>query len=142
LFVPTREIQETIDSLTSHFTEHVIGVHIRRTDNVKSIQQNDVDDFLRCMDQRLEDFPNVMFYVATDDRAVKQTMINRYGNRIIFHPATLERTSLQGMKDAVVDLWCLSQTKEIIGSYHSSYSEIAAQLGGAKLTILRGKTTN
>ena len=141
LFVPTSEIQETIDSLTSHFSEHVVGMHIRRTDNVKSIQQNDVDDFLRCMDKRLHDSPNVMFYVATDDRAVKQTMINRYGDRIIFHPAKLERTSLQGMKDAVVDLWCLSQTKEIIGSYHSSYSEIAAQLGGAKLTILRRNAT-
>lgn len=135
-FVPTMEIQEAINALTSLFSDHVVGVHIRRTDNVQSIRKNDVDDYLRCMDQRIATCPAVVFYLVTDDKALKQRMINRYGDRIIFHPAILERTSLQGMKDAVVDLWCLSMTKEIIGSYHLSYSDTAAELGGVRLTVL------
>ncbi len=136
LFVPTLEIQEQINRLRSHYSENVFGIHIRRTDNRKSIQKNEIDDYLRFMDEKIETYPDVKFYLATDAMDVKQLMINRYGDRILFHKAILERTSVQGMKDAVVDLWCLSLTKEIIGSYYSSYSETAAELGGIELKIL------
>ena len=136
LFVPTIEIQEQINGLRSQYSENVFGIHIRRTDNKKSIQKNEIDDYLRFMDKKIETRPDVKFYLATDSMDVKRLMINRYGNRILFHKAILERTSVQGMKDAVVDLWCLSLTKEIIGSYYSSYSETAAELGDIELKIL------
>src|SRR5665647_3851278 len=116
LFVPTLEIQDQINGLRSHYSENVFGIHIRRTDNKRSIQKNEIDDYLRFMDQKIETCPDVKFYLATDSMDVKRLMINRYGYRIVFHKAMLERTSVQGMKDAVVDLWCLSLTKEIIGS--------------------------
>jgi len=136
LFVPTLEIQEQINELKSHYSEHVFGIHIRRTDNTWSIQKNEIDDYLRFMDQKIETCPDATFYLASDSMEVKQLMIDRYGDRIVYHKAILERTSVQGMKDAVVDLWCLSLTKEIIGSYHSSYSDIAAELGAIELKIL------
>lgn len=136
LFVPTMEIQEQIDGLKAQFSEHVFGIHVRRTDNRKSIQKNEIDDYLKYMDQKVETCPDVRFYLATDATDVKRLMTSRYGDRLLSHHAKLERTSVQGMKDAVVDLWCLSLTKEIIGSYHSSYSETAAELGGIKLRIL------
>lgn len=136
LFVPTLEIQEQINLLSAQFSEHVCGIHIRRTDNDKSIQKNEIADYLRYMDGKVETCPDVRFFLATDSTQVKQLMSDRYGDRLLSHPAKLERTSIQGMKDAVVDLWCLSLTKEIIGSFHSSYSEIAAELGGIELKIL------
>jgi len=40
-----------------------------------------------------------------------------------------ERNSLQGMQDALVELYTLSRTSRIIGSMQSSYSETAAQIG-------------
>ncbi|MCX6308163.1 MAG: hypothetical protein NTY32_04770, partial [Bacteroidia bacterium] len=120
LFVPTVEIQEKIDELRSHYSKDVLGIHIRRTDNKWSIQNNEIDDYLRFMDQKVDSCSDVKFYLATDSMDVKRLMINRYGNKIIFHKALLERSSVQGMKDAVIDLWCLSLTKEIIGSYYSS----------------------
>jgi len=136
LFVPTIEIQEQINGLRSQYSENVFGIHIRRTDNMWSIQNNEIDDYLRYMDQKIETNPDVKFYLATDSMDVKRLMINRYGDRIVFHKAILERTSVQGMKDAVVDLWCLSLTKEIIGSFYSSYSETASELGDIELKIL------
>ena len=136
LFVPTQEILDQINGLSSQFSEHVLGIHIRRTDNKWSIQKNEIDDYLKFMDQQIDTYSDLKFYLATDSMDVKQLMINRYGNRIVFNQALLERNSIQGMKDAVVDLWCLSLTKEIIGSYYSSYSETAAELGNIKLKIL------
>ena len=44
-----------------------------------------------------------------------------------------DRNSLEGMKFAVVDLFCLSKTKKIIGSVGSSYSQIAAEIGGIEV---------
>jgi len=136
LFVPTLEIQEQINGLKAHYSDTVYGIHIRRTDNKQSIQKTKIDDYLRFMDQKIEACPDVKFYLATDSVEVKQLMISRYLDRIIFHEAILERHSVQGMKDAVVDLWCLSLAKGIIGSYYSSYSDIAAELGGIELKIL------
>lgn len=130
LFVPVVEIQDQINCLKAHFSQHVIGIHIRRTDNKQAIEKSKIEDYFRIMDLEIESRPETNFYLATDSREVKQEMIRRYKGRILYHKATLERYSVQGMKDAVTDLWCLSSTKRIIGSYYSSYSDLAAELGG------------
>ena len=136
LFVPAPDIMAQVNSLKEQFSEDIIGIHIRRKDNKHSIEKNSIEDYFHFMDQKLSKSPDSMFYLATDSMEVKKEMISRYKDTIIYHDATLERNSVQGMKDAVVDLWCLSQTKEIIGSYYSSYSDIAAELGHIKLRIL------
>jgi len=136
LFTPTPEIMKQINLIKERFTENVIGIHIRRGDNIQSIRKNKVEDYFRFMDEETGVNPGTMFYLATDSADVKQEMISRYGDRIVFHDALLERHSVQGMKDAVVDLWCLSSTKRIIGSYYSSYSDLAAELDGIELSII------
>lgn len=136
LFIPTPEIMKQINRIKERFTENVIGIHIRRGDNIQSIRKNKVEDYFRFMDEEIDANPGTIFYLATDSADVKQEMISRYGDRIIFHDAVLERHSVQGMEDAVVDLWCLSSTKRIIGSYYSSYSDLAAELGGIELSII------
>jgi Alpha-(1,6)-fucosyltransferase N- and catalytic domains len=136
LFKPVSEIQNQINGLKKSFSQDVIGIHIRRSDNKHSIAKNKIEDYFRFMDLEIESSQDTKFYLATDAIEVKQEMIRRYKDKIIYHPATLERTSVQGMKDAVTDLWCLSLTKRIIGSYYSSYSDLAAELGGIELIIL------
>lgn len=59
-----------------------------------------------------------------------------YGKRILTNTPPLNRDSLEGMIGAVVDLWSLSRTKKIWGSYYSSYSEMAAILGNINLEII------
>jgi len=136
LFVPVPELSDRINQMKQCFSENVIGIHIRRGDNIHSIRKNDVDDYFSFMDSEIATEPETRFYLATDSVEVKKEMTNRYGDRMLYHDAVLERDSVQGMKDAVVDLWCLGLTKRIIGSYYSSYSEIAAEMGGIELTIL------
>jgi hypothetical protein len=45
----------------------------------------------------------------------------------------LNRNSQQGITDAVVDMFCLSKTKYIYGSYWSSFSDIASVIGDDKI---------
>ena len=50
--------------------------------------------------------------------------------------AELQRNTLTGMQDAVVDLWCLAATSLVVGSYYSSFSDTATELGGQPLEII------
>ena len=87
------------------------------------------------MQQEIENNCTTNFFLATDDEDVKREMICRFGNKIISCNDNASRNSVEGMKFAVVDLYCLINTKKIIGSAASSYSELAAELGGIELYL-------
>lgn len=55
----------------------------------------------------------------------------------MYHENVLSRNSVAGMVDGAIDLYCLAATRRIIGSYWNSYSEIAAELGGIDLEIVK-----
>ena len=137
LFRPKEELQKRIDEVISSFSEHTIGVHIRRTDNIASITSSPIEVFIDLIQKEIKKNEEVKFYLASDDKSVKQSLTEKFPNRIITFMDDTDRDSLNGMKFAVVDLFCLSKTKKIIGSVASSYSETAAELGGIKLEYAR-----
>lgn len=130
LFVPTDEIQCDIDKITRLYSAQTIGVHIRRTDNNKSIKSSPISAFEKRMQTELEKNSNTTFYVASDDNEVKEYLKQKFPPNVITIFEDTSRNSLEGMRFAVVDLFCLSKTNHIIGSYYSSYSHIASVLGG------------
>lgn len=130
IFIPTPEIQGMIDEMTRQFTNHTIGIHIRRTDNTMSIRESPISSFVEFMEREIEKDAKVTFYIASDDKEVKEFMQNKFSHRVLFSNIELSRSSLLGMKMAVSELFALSKTTKILGSYYSSYSQIAAELGG------------
>ena len=78
-----------------------------------------------------------VFYLATDDFAVKNEICRRFGGKVLTLPTPTCRKSLAGIQNAVVDLWCLAHTKRLIGSYWSSFTDTAAELGRIPVTIVR-----
>ena len=137
---PRRELQERIDGIVAEFSETMIGVHVRRTDNLQSQHTSTDEAFFAAMDRELEAEPYAMFFLATDDGALKSRMMARYpGHVVIQHTPHVRRDTLEGMEEAVVDLWCLSKTSKILGSYYSSFSETAADLGGIPLEVVGQK---
>jgi hypothetical protein len=65
-------------------------------------------------------------------------LLKKFGHdRIIFHKKVFGRSVTKGVKDAVVDLFCLSRTSKILGSYFSSFSQIAGRLGNIPVEILK-----
>jgi hypothetical protein len=136
LFKPTEAIQTRINAITERFSDTTIGIHIRRGDNRQSIEHNSPGDYIGFMERQLLECPTTSFYIASDSPALKQELAARFPGSVIQNDAVLERHSVNGMKDAVVDLWCLAATNRIVGSYFSSYSDIATELGGIPLTIL------
>jgi len=130
LFKPLPELMDKISSITSEFGTNTVGVHIRRGDNQLAIAKNSVEDFFEKMDSLIAIDNSVKFYLATDSEEVRNSAISRFGNRLLHNNSLLSRKSVEGMKDAVVDLWSLAGCREILGSYNSSFSDMAASLKG------------
>lgn len=137
LFHPAPAVQRVIDEVTAGYDEGTIGLHFRGTDNFKCKELTTVEKFTARVDAELEARPTTTFFLATDEIEVRRALVERYGKRIMYHENVLNRNSVAGMVDGAIDLYCLAATKRIIGSYWSSYSEIAAELGGIDLEIVK-----
>ncbi len=133
VFVPAKDLRERIHDVTKDWNGNVVGLHIRRTDNRWAIENSPMERFYQLMDGEIMKNEKVRFYLATDDEAVKQELKDKYGERIITLQLSLKRNSVKGMKDAVVDLYCLGSTSKIFGSHASTYSTMASQLYNIEL---------
>ena len=133
MFRPIDLLESRIDGLSKDFTDKTVGVHIRRGDNAASIKHSPTGAFVRILDGLFSSGEADKIYLATDSLAVRKELTDRYGAAIIYQEESLSRNTSDGIRDAVVDLFCLSRTSKIIGSYYSSFSEIAAELGRKEL---------
>ena len=137
LFVPVEEIMADVEGRCRRFSETMIGMHIRRTDNAASIRQSPVELFYRKLDEELEDDERAGIYLATDSEEVKRAMKERYGDRVWSSGKQADRGSLEGIREGIADMYTLARTRKIYGSFQSSFSDMAAQIGGAPLEILK-----
>lgn len=136
LFVPVDELQKLIDKRCAGFTSHTVGVHVRRTDHAEAIQASPLELFYERLDAEVNRCADTRIYLATDSEEVKQDMRARYGNRIICSEEKADRTSQSGIEEAIVELYALSRTQKIYGSFQSSFSEIASELGDVPLEMV------
>lgn len=128
---PMQELQECIDKTISRFPKNIIGVHIRRSDNHKSCEISTDEAFVNVMEQ----YPEAHFYIATDDEEVKWKLRETFKGRTLAQETDGRRDNAFSLGDAVVDLFCLAHTQRIIGSYWSSFSDMAAEIGGLPIQI-------
>ena len=135
-YVPAAPIQKRIDMLTASFGKRCVGVHIRRTDNTISMGKSTTEQFIALMKKELDAYPETCFFLATDDSKEEALLRKTFPGRIISNETrTLSRNSEAGMHDALLDLYCLAATEKLIGSYWSSFTDIAADMRGIEKVI-------
>lgn len=128
-FVPSTDVMARIESKKQELGTHSVGVHIRRTDNMPAIGKSSTQSFIETMNREIEADPDTMFYLATDDFSEEEVLRERFPGRIISNQErNLSRDSIEGIQDAMLDLYCLASTKKIIGSFFSSFTDIAADM--------------
>jgi hypothetical protein len=138
LFVPKSGLRKRIENITRKFATNTIGIHIRATDNEASKKYSPLSVFINKMEDEIDYDPNRTFFVATDDEKYQEILLEQFGReRIFFHDKVFGRNVTQGIKDAVIDLFCLSRTSKIYGSYFSSFSDIAGRLGNVPVEVLK-----
>ena len=142
LFRPTPAILYRTEERCAAFTSHTIGVHIRRTDNIQSIQESPTELFCELIDKHIGMYADTNVYLATDDEPTKDSLLQRYGRRIITSSAHASRESTDGIQEGLVEMLALSYTSHIYGSAGSTFSEIAAKWGSKPYTVVRKGSPN
>jgi hypothetical protein len=138
LFVPKTGLRKTIEDISGKFATNTIGIHIRGTDNEMSKKHSPLSAFIRKMEDEIAYDPDITFFVATDDEKYQEILLKKFGEeRIFFHHKIFGRNVTEGIKDAVIDLFCLSRTSKIYGSYFSSFSDTAGRLGNVPVEVLK-----
>ena len=89
------------------------------------------------IDIEIDKQTKTQIYLATDSEEVKYSMKKRYGNRIISSDNVADRSTVNGIIDGITDMYTLACTTKIYGSFQSSFSEIASQIGNIPLEIIQ-----
>ncbi len=134
-FRPVPKLDEQIKEMTGNFSPDTIGIHIRRTDNVHSINRSKTSVFISLMEDKVARNPKTSFFLSTDSKAEELTLREVFGDKIMATKKVLSRNSREGIEDALIDMFCLGHTSEIIGSYFSSFSEVAARIHEIPLLV-------
>ena len=130
---PRREFVERVEEIFRG--KPPVGIHIRRTDHWRCIAESPTGEFVRIMDQYP---PGTVFFVASDSDEERIVLRAKYSPARILTGATiLDRTMTVGTKHAFVDFLALSRCSEIVGSWTSSFSEMAAAYGDVPLRFAR-----
>jgi hypothetical protein len=132
IFQLKKDIIDKVEANLSEFgvfTE-VVGLHIRRTDNVEAIKNSPIELFINEIENKIKQNNNVGFFLATDDKDIGFLLQKLYPGIILVYDKNLSRDSLEGIQDALVDMYTLSKTTFIYGSHYSSFSTMAGKIGG------------
>ena len=134
-FMPFREDLLEKFSIPKNW-EDVIGIHVRRGDNSMSKQYSPLEMFIIKMNELIYINPAIKFYVSTDSDEVYEKLKTLFGDSMYTTAIVRTRDTLAGIQSALLDLYCLSKCKKIVGSYDSSFSEVAAKMGGIPLEVI------
>mgnify|MGYP003623221184 FL=1 len=134
VFKPINTLSQKINEISSQFTKYTIGIHIRRTDHINAIGKSPTELFIEKMKNELNKNENTHFYLASDSIEEKQTLKNTFGDKLITSFDETHRDTKKGIQDSLIDLYALSRTSHIYGSYDSSFSQTAALISNIGFT--------
>lgn len=137
-FRPLPATQQAIDCRVTQFGPYTIGVHVRRSDHKLASDVSTTELFVAAIDAELREHDELQIYLATDSEEVKRTLKGRYGNRLLCSEQTADRNSSEGIREAIAEMFTLAHTQRIYGSFRSSFSNMAAKLGGKELVVVKG----
>jgi hypothetical protein len=131
-------LTKIVDDFSRKHLRHAVGVHIRRTDNTKSIFHSPDELFIACLDDLVGRGKKI--FLATDNESTVRKIKRRYGKAIITYP---KKSKLRwrwprpqfdplAVEEDLIDLFLLVRCQYIVGSYWSSFSELARLLNGSK----------
>lgn len=134
---PSREVVQRVRSIRA-WDEPVIGVMIRANplSHAKTLASSPPSWFYRRMKEIRSTDPDVPFFLSTDCPDVSREVHEQFSN-VLELPKHAAYNSREAIQDAMADLYLLAGTTYILGSYWSSFSEVARGLanhGGYETT--------
>lgn len=139
---PCQELRCRIDIFFRDMGANGVGLYIQRLDNRAAIAASPLSLFAERMDTEVAEDESVRFFLSTDEAATKRELRFRYGGRVLFCEQEAPRYTIRGEQDAEISLFLLSRTRKIEGGFCSSFSDVAARIGGLELNVLAKRDGN
>lgn len=135
---PIDEVAERVEEKVKGFNNNTIGIHVRRTDHVLSREMSTKDKVMSFIDKILKSNVSAEFFVSSDSEEEKIMLAERYGQKIIVNNIeSCDRTEVKANQFALLDLYCLSKTSKIYGSYFSTFSQVAADINKIEIEDIK-----
>lgn len=133
-------------STLNKIDNNTIGMHIRRGDAIDKRNPNrmhygvNTEYFIREVEKKIKQDGDCKIFLATDCRDTMNSMINKFGNKIITHEKIFVDSEFNSFKtgqiDAMIEMYLLSKTRRIYGTEWSTFSEMAATIGDLEIKFL------
>ncbi len=126
-------LQHRIDSFAAQeFAGNpVIGVSIRyNRAHPRTLKASPPQWFIGRINELHAQFPNARFFLSTDCKEVSQLVRSATSASICELPRDYHSEAMSGIQEALCELYLLTRTNYILGSYYSSFSETAGSILG------------
>jgi hypothetical protein len=153
--VPNKAVRKLLAEVDKEAKAHLIGVHIRESDPRTEIpglgedaydisawrklsyfrSLSSYENFAAGIKIRLDQEPHAKFFISADSPQIKTNLKLTFGSDKIFAiDAAEDRECMDRgarcLQQALADLLMLGKTRELYGSYWSSFTEVASYLNG------------
>ena len=113
-----------------------VGVHVRKGDYRFTVDRRDKVSSDEKFIKRMNELPESKFFLCTDSKETEKKFEEIFGDRIItFSKGDRKRSKTSAIREALIDQLLLSKTKHILGSYLSTFTELAWWFGGCKAKV-------
>ena len=138
-------VLDWVDEASKSFDQNTVSVHIRSwedqdPDEESELRQKHFFKITNFIDEMMSYDKNTKFFVCSDSTSVIEKLKKIFGDRILTYSrhSDLEtsRSTRAGAQDDLAELLLLSKNKIIIGSYISTFTEMAWYFGGAKAKVI------
>lgn len=151
LLRPREDIQAKIDEMNRRIDKEIIGVHLRKPEvtrqpgEVPPFKWRPDKDIYQMMQVAIDRNSDQRFFLSSDCKPTENRFVKKFGDKIItsrkqhrvfvwnydekFRKVNFITTSKESIKEAFVDLICLSKTGYIIRNLQSTFSSYAGVIG-------------
>jgi len=144
---PVDEVIRRVDEIGAKFGRTTIGVHVRTGEGpvwFEHASRIRVEEVIETVERALVVEGRARIFLATDSKAVEATMIEQFGSIVLtsesHRPLAADpEGAVEALRFGLVDLLLLSRTTFLFGSFFSSFSAMAAILGGIPARRLGGR---
>ena len=128
-----RSLLDRVSSiLQAQLAQPYVGVHIRGTDHNLARRLSPVTSFAQELTSVMRRDRHRLLFLATDDPPLAEALRLQFGSLFIRQLGSRNRAEPGAIEDALIDLLLLARADELLGSYGSTFSELAWWLSGFK----------
>ena len=126
-------LEQQVEAFASRWFDNnvVVGVSIRyHGAHPQTAEASPPEWFIRRINEIHAQFPHVRFFLSADCEEVSQIIRAATPATICQIPRTYRSDRPEGLQEALCELYLLTKTNYVLGSYYSSFSNMVSSLRG------------